>query len=281
MSFGICAVIRDEARYLLEWIAYHRCIGVERFVLYDNESSDGTYDLLTRLSDRIDLRRIPWITPDAASPQLSGYADFICAHRLRHDFTLLIDADEFLTLPAPHDSLQGYFAAHGLDDPSIAAIAVNQRAFGSSGHQHLADGPVIARFTRTAPDAYDENRWFKSFIRPADVHAIATAHSVMLRRGRYVDSLGGALDAAALSQGQTSQICGGLRINHYIVKSLEEFRHKQARGGGAGSTAALRQARYNDAFFFGRNVPLNQEEWRFPPAMLAKVQAMAETLGAP
>ena len=33
---AICAIYRDEAPYLREWIEFHRLVGVEHFFLYDN-----------------------------------------------------------------------------------------------------------------------------------------------------------------------------------------------------------------------------------------------------
>lgn len=32
----ICAIFKEEAPYLPEWIEFHRLMGVERFFLYDN-----------------------------------------------------------------------------------------------------------------------------------------------------------------------------------------------------------------------------------------------------
>ncbi|MFO1028949.1 MAG: glycosyltransferase family 2 protein [Acetobacteraceae bacterium] len=38
---AICAIFKNEASYLLEWIAYPRAIGFDHIVLYDNASTDG------------------------------------------------------------------------------------------------------------------------------------------------------------------------------------------------------------------------------------------------
>jgi len=38
-SLVLVAIIKNEARYLLEWIAYHRAAGVDHFILMDNEST--------------------------------------------------------------------------------------------------------------------------------------------------------------------------------------------------------------------------------------------------
>jgi hypothetical protein len=32
-KIAICAIFKDEARYLLEWLAFHRLIGVDSFVV--------------------------------------------------------------------------------------------------------------------------------------------------------------------------------------------------------------------------------------------------------
>src|SRR5262249_58542936 len=40
IGLAVCAIFRDEARYLAEWVSFHRVQGVERFYLYDNRSSD-------------------------------------------------------------------------------------------------------------------------------------------------------------------------------------------------------------------------------------------------
>ena len=36
-----CAVFQNEARFLKEWIEYHRLVGVEKFYLYNNNSTDA------------------------------------------------------------------------------------------------------------------------------------------------------------------------------------------------------------------------------------------------
>ena len=37
---AFCVVFKDEARYLAEWLAFHRLVGVAHFYLYSNESRD-------------------------------------------------------------------------------------------------------------------------------------------------------------------------------------------------------------------------------------------------
>ncbi len=39
-TLSICGIFRNEARYLKEWIEYHRLVGVDHFYLYNNKSID-------------------------------------------------------------------------------------------------------------------------------------------------------------------------------------------------------------------------------------------------
>lgn len=47
----MCRIFKDEAPYLEEWIEYHRLVGVDRFYLYDNNSSDDYMDRIRRYVD--------------------------------------------------------------------------------------------------------------------------------------------------------------------------------------------------------------------------------------
>ena len=59
-KIAVCALFKDEAPYLLEWLAFHRMIGVDLFVLYDNGSSDGGADLVRASSFGRNVSIIDW-----------------------------------------------------------------------------------------------------------------------------------------------------------------------------------------------------------------------------
>ncbi|MBS0606593.1 MAG: glycosyltransferase family 92 protein [Verrucomicrobia bacterium] len=44
--FSICSLIKNEDKYLKEWIEYHKIVGVDHFYLYNNGSRDRTKDVL-------------------------------------------------------------------------------------------------------------------------------------------------------------------------------------------------------------------------------------------
>ena len=52
---GRCAIVttmKDEGPFILEWLAYHRAIGFDDFLVYTNECSDGTDTLLELLQSK-------------------------------------------------------------------------------------------------------------------------------------------------------------------------------------------------------------------------------------
>ena len=48
----IITCMKNEGPFILEWIAYHRAIGVDDFLVYTNDCNDGTDELLDLLQDR-------------------------------------------------------------------------------------------------------------------------------------------------------------------------------------------------------------------------------------
>eukprot|EP01025_Chloroclados_australasicus_P060565 TRINITY_DN7788_c1_g1_i2.p1 TRINITY_DN7788_c1_g1~~TRINITY_DN7788_c1_g1_i2.p1 ORF type:complete len:620 (-),score=-0.27 TRINITY_DN7788_c1_g1_i2:585-2387(-) len=48
-NISICARFKNEAKYLLEWIAHHVNMGIDHFVLYNDDSSDDYMEVLSPL----------------------------------------------------------------------------------------------------------------------------------------------------------------------------------------------------------------------------------------
>ncbi len=55
---SLCCIIRDEAKYLAEWIEYSRMIGVDHFFLYDHNSTDDTVKVRKKEMLNVVLREV-------------------------------------------------------------------------------------------------------------------------------------------------------------------------------------------------------------------------------
>ena len=55
----MCAMIGKEAPYLTEWLAYHRLIGVSRFLLFELNTDNATRAVLKSLSHAAEVVSVP------------------------------------------------------------------------------------------------------------------------------------------------------------------------------------------------------------------------------
>ena len=51
--------MKDEGPFILEWVAWHRAMGLTDLVVFTNDCTDGTDDLLDRLDEMGELKHLP------------------------------------------------------------------------------------------------------------------------------------------------------------------------------------------------------------------------------
>ena len=256
-TLALVAIVRNETKYIPEWIAHYRSIGIADIVIYDNDTDEAGKALLRKLAYAGLITLVPWSVKEGISPQMSAYADALARLESAFEFLAFFDADEFL---CPNDRLDVIRWLSELP-ADVGAVAINQRVFGSSGYQTANDELVTARFIRAAEEDYAENRWVKSIYRADRVKQLINPHRGILKSGRYVLPSGrDAFEPDDLSGQARETDFSLMRLHHYIIKSLEEFLIKRARGGGAAATREQRLSRYQDLnFFHGRDVNINAE----------------------
>jgi hypothetical protein len=227
LHVGIVAPVKEEARYLIEWIAYHRALGVSSFMLGDNGGDDHTSALLALLDAAGVVRRLDWRGEVAfqdrfdldAIPRLRGVSD-VCA---------VIDVDEFLRPLGAHDDIAGA-VTEIFASPEASAAGLSWTTFGSNGRLEPGEGLVIERFTRRAADDHRRNRAVKSLIRPERIAGYVNPHAFTLTHGIYVNDRPEPLRWVGAPAMTEVASWHRLRVDHFVVKSREEFRMKARRG---------------------------------------------------
>ncbi|MFN3994280.1 MAG: glycosyltransferase family 2 protein [Tabrizicola flagellatus] len=219
---ALCAIVRNEIRGLIEWLAHYKVLGVAELIIYDNASTDGTTDLLRMLDEAGELVHLDWPNSVGARPQRRAYE-----HARRHsdaDWLAFFDADEFLVLHRDA-SLAGFLAGLPRD---ASAVAVNWIVFGSGGASAYRRKPVTERFTEALAADAPLNRTVKAIGRRASLSGTGI-HRVALAEGRYVTPSGGDVAFDDLTSSVVPEVTVAA-LHHYAIKSLEEFAEKRARG---------------------------------------------------
>ncbi|BBK36537.1 hypothetical protein STAQ_16150 [Allostella sp. ATCC 35155] len=248
-TLAICTIARDEARYVLEWVAFHLLAGVEHFCIYDNESVDGTGQILSALGRYYPVEVTYWPSIEGRSPHYSALEDGYAKLRGRFSFVATMDLDEFL-FSAGNRPLAQWL--RGLD-PDVSAVGINQLVFGSSGERRYRPDLVVSRFTHRKPLDSQEHHFVKSIVRPERIVRVH-AHIPGVEGGRYVHADLSDLVEMEAPHGRASQIVASdIRLHHYMLKSAEEFDAKRQRGGGTSPFQEQRSRRYGADFFSVRD----------------------------
>ena len=223
MRIAACLYVRNEAKLVAEWIAYHAAIGVNHFIIYDNLSSDGTLQTITRCSAVFPITIIRWSVQTKYAHQ-EAFEHCIRSFRFIHDWILFVDADEFV-VPVRDGSLPA-FLAHM---EGASGVACNWAMYGSSGHVDDPSGLMISNFCRRAADNFEPNRHTKMIVRPHLVRHVLLSHYFEMD-GPLVspDGTRQTWESLGLIEKQADlSIC---RVNHYFVRSRKQWEAKMQRG---------------------------------------------------
>ena len=111
---SIGCIIKNEGRYLREWIEYHLWAGVEHFYIYDNGSTDNTKEVLAPyiLSGKVTYHYFV-ADREEGDQQRRAYNDAISRYKRCTRWLALIDADEFLALSEEGKKRFGCTVARG------------------------------------------------------------------------------------------------------------------------------------------------------------------------
>jgi hypothetical protein len=231
-KLAIALIEKNEARYLKEWMEYHRMQGAEYFYLYDHGSTDGSVEAL-RPYVEAGIAELECVEGEHHPTQMAVYNDAVKKSRYFTKYLAFIDADEFL-VPMAHeraiDAIESIFQAYESNPFKIAGsgkaggIGVNWRVFGTSGHEHPVDGLVTEEYTRRGPDNLGINCHIKTICDPRTVSQIVNPHFAIYKPGYWCISEHGSLIPTAFFYDSMGDI---LRVNHYYTKSEEEYRTRR------------------------------------------------------
>jgi hypothetical protein len=274
----LVSAMRNEGPFVLEWLAYHRVIGVDRVVVVSNGSTDGSDDLLAALAQAGEITFLRTSPGYGVAPQEAAVQVFEAEVGYQPGtWYLWLDADEFLNVHVGDRTVQALLSQLG----DAGALMLNWRLFGSGGNDSFPGRHISEDFTGASRLGFVANLETKPMFRADHRYAGFSTNSAGLPRlveGAEVtadDCLGGngkPLDpknprtapwlTRAPYTGRTNLASRRefgwdlAQINHYSVRTPDHFRLKAARGRGMVSTGPRRpNVRHTPEYFdrFDRN----------------------------
>ncbi|MEY4697024.1 MAG: hypothetical protein RIT14_1452, partial [Pseudomonadota bacterium] len=236
----IIACMKDEGPYVLEWVAHHLALGVDRFVIFSNDCSDGTDALLDRLAvlGMVEhLRNDGWA---GSSPQQAALNRAMTLPAVQAaDWLIHIDVDEYINIRGGDGTLAWLYRAMG----GASNLAITWRLFGIGGAEEVGDAGVMARSVTCAP-AYcpkPHTAWgFKALMRNIGAYGKLSGHRPnqllpdMADKVRWLNGSLRDVTAEFAANGWRSSIASigydVVQLNHYALRSRESFLIKRQRG---------------------------------------------------
>jgi Glycosyl transferase family 2 len=232
--------LRNEAAFLLEWLAHHRAVGFTDFLVFSNDCDDGTDAMLDRLQALGMLTHMRNPPPHDGGVQWAALkrAD---AHPLlaQADWIMALDIDEFVNIHTGNHRIDDLLAAL----PDASAITLTWRLFGNAGVVRYADTLICDQFTQAAPRVLHwpwRAAMFKTLYRndgayrKLGVHRPRSPDATRLDDARWFDGSGRDLGERFKRQqiyspfGRDNYALA--QLNHYPLGAMESYILKRDRG---------------------------------------------------
>ncbi len=237
----VVTCMKNEGPFILEWLAHHRSIGVDDFVVYSNDCDDGTDEMLDLLAARgLLVHRENPVKDVGGKPQRAALTAAAEEDLVRGaGWILPIDVDEFVNIHCGDGTLKDLYAA----TEGANAISLTWRLFGNDGIDRFEDRPVTEQFTRCAPKVIrrPHQAWgMKTLYRNQGlfgrlgVHRPRDLNPEAMDELRWVNGSGKPMPEVYLHAGWRSRMDSYgydlVTLNHYSVRSAESYMVKRRRG---------------------------------------------------
>lgn len=243
---AIVTTMKNEGPFILEWLAYHRAIGVEDFLIYTNDCTDGTDSFLDLLQAKglVQHRANPYRPGDTLKPQHAALQAAEAEPLMQAaDWAICMDVDEFINIKLGDGRLPTLYAAMEQALPGANMISLTWRLFGNADVQGYDDLFLLDQFPLAAPEMMRKphQAWgFKTLFRNIDIYKKLGVHRPkglkpdLWDQVRWLTGSGKRMPRTMFRNGWRSTVetfgYDWVQLNHYAVRSAESFLVKRDRG---------------------------------------------------
>jgi hypothetical protein len=206
MKVALVCVAKNEENYIQEWIKYHLKLGFDDIIIYQND-----WDYVINQPNVITKQT------NGGRIQVSTYNDCIKENIGVYDWLAFFDCDEFLVLKK-HDNIKLFLH----DYYEYDAIGINWVLFGDNNlcGIHNENYSVLERFTSRQLSV---NYHIKTILKPSTIYQMSSPHNPNLT---WVDTSFN-INTGPHNKNPVDDVA---QLNHYFVKTKEEFINKIKRG---------------------------------------------------
>lgn len=217
-ELAICVVAKEEPD-IIEWIEYHLRMGVAKIILYDN-SGRHNKTLYRNILWFVKNKYVIYEAIEGLQAQPRAYRACTEKYASRFNYLAFIDMDEFIVVPNPKLSVPTLLKSY----EEYGALGMSVMEFGRNGFIARPDVGVLQSYNACHP--------------VQDVKIIA--NTKYFTTGKFVDpqqllwendkyTVNEAFERID-SNHTTKPSYQKIYINHYIIKSIEDFGIKHHRG---------------------------------------------------
>ena len=249
------SMMKDEAPYLIEWFAHHLAVGFTDILVYTNDCTDGTDEMLMRLEELGLGHHRASVIPEGVKPQPAAIKQAQLEVVVQQsDWVMLFDADEFLSINYGDGKIDSMISAAG----NANGIVITWRIFGSAGVQDWSRQPVTEQYTQAAPRLWNKGWGVKTLFKfDPDYWKLGIHRPSMKSKHLKTDFPNKVnwLNGSGLPMEDYFKFRGWrsirrtigydwAQLNHYAVKSIDAYAVRKFRGN-----VNLKKDKYNDEYW--------------------------------
>jgi hypothetical protein len=260
-NFSICSVFKNESKFLVEWIEFHKMIGVDHIFLYDNNSDD---DYMNYISNYIDEGYITLKIWKKKHAQMQVYEDCYRTNSNSTNWLALLDIDEFICLHE-QTNIKSWIKKFS----AYPAVHVCWQMFGTNGRLIPSkEKLLIEQYTHGWPKLYGVGKIFlntNKIFTPIKFynHYIFNYFNLFLFKLK-VPMINEHKKFIFFPELENTPKRNSIQLNHYWSKSYEDYIKKINRGSAHSerNTEIKRKIEFFD-FHELKNTKENKIIWRF------------------
>lgn len=221
IELAVCGIFQNEARFIKEWIEFHKLVGAQHFYLYNNYSTDNYLEVLDPYIKSGLVEIIDWPKSDKGlRAQITAFNDCLNTTVNKVKWIAFLDLDEYL-YPVEKWDLKDVLK----EFEQFGQVSVNWFMFGTSGVEKIPDGEIMIEYlTKCDPKG---NKHVKSIVRPDCVKQFSCHPHSLPCKDTYCQVNA---DKKRIHGPFSPQISDKvLRINHYWTRDEYHLKIKIAR----------------------------------------------------